>query len=71
MVGALLASAGSLLRSGSNGAPFGNYYVLTATNVSQPVNSWTRMVTNAFDAAGNFSYTKTNPTPGFFRLQLP
>ncbi len=71
MFGALLATAGSLLMSGSNGAPFGNYYVLTATNVSQPVNSWTRMVTNAFDAAGNFSYTKTNPTPGFFRLQLP
>ena len=71
LFGGLLAAAGSLWLSGSNGPPFGNYYVLTATNVSLPVNSWRRLATNAFDSAGNFNFTNLNPAPGFYRLQLP
>ena len=60
----------TLTFSGSNGTPLGNYFVLQSSNLT----SWTRIVTNQFDANGGFNFS-TNATPGalqnFFRLQLP
>ena len=64
-------SSGNLAMSGSGGEPNGTYYVLGSTNIALPLNSWTRIATNQFDANGNFTNTVS---PGsaqeFFRLQL-
>jgi autotransporter-associated beta strand protein len=66
-------SSGNLVMNGSGGAPNGTYYVLGSTNIVSPLNSWTRIATNQFDAGGNFNFTNT-VSPGsaqqFFRLQL-
>ena len=72
--GAILINNGSVVVNGSGGTPGGNYYVVTATNLTQPVAGWTRLVTNQFNAGGNFAFTNAIP-PGvpqqFYRLQLP
>jgi hypothetical protein len=49
-----------------------SYAVLSATNVTQAMATWTPVVTNVFGAGGSFSYTNAvNPgTPKLFlRLQ--
>jgi len=60
--------------SGSGGTPFSPYYVLSGTNVDQPLVSWLRIATNNFDSSGAFAFTNAI-VPGvsrqFFRLQLP
>jgi len=68
------AASGGLVISGSGGLTNGVYYVLSATNLNTPLNSWTRMATNVFDARGNFNFTNTfhtNFTENFYRLQIP
>ena len=60
----------SLNLSGSGGIADWTYYVLTTTNLTAP---WTVLVTNQFDANGNFTFTNVlNPdsSPVFYRLQL-
>ncbi|MFM2081600.1 MAG: hypothetical protein RL380_291, partial [Verrucomicrobiota bacterium] len=67
-------SGNDLVFGGSNGAPFGNYFVLTSTNLTLPTSNWTRLLTNQFDANGNFNFTgsvTTNVLDNFYRLQLP
>ncbi len=62
-----------LVFSGSNGAPFMNYYVLGATNLMTPLTNWTRIATNQFDANGAFSFTNgvdAGTPQNFYRLQL-
>jgi hypothetical protein len=64
----------SLVMSGTGGVGNGTYYVLTSTNLALPLNQWTPVVTNQFDAGGNFSFTNfapTNASQEFFRLRLP
>jgi hypothetical protein len=60
--------------SGTGGFPGGTYYVLATTNLSLPLALWPRVVTNAFDSAGSFSFAE-NPQPlslrKFYILQLP
>ncbi|HWX18746.1 MAG TPA: hypothetical protein VN578_02460 [Candidatus Binatia bacterium] len=62
---------GDLVFSGTNGVPGRPCHVLAATNLTLPLNQWTIIATNLFDATGNFNFT--NP-PGsaqqFFRLRL-
>ncbi len=68
-----IGSAGFVL-SGSGGPASTPYYVLTSTNLSSPLSSWTRIATNSFDASGNFSFTNslTPPVPQrFFQIRLP
>jgi len=68
------ASGGELVMIGSGGPTNGNYYLLTATDVTLPASNWSRIVTNQFDAAGNFNLTNTldpNASQTFYRLQLP
>jgi hypothetical protein len=60
--------------SGTGGVTNGTYYVLASTNVALPLNQWTPVVTNPFDASGNFTFTNTpaaNAPQLFYRLQLP
>lgn len=66
-------NSGNLVGTGSNGVPFHPYYVLASTNLSLPLANWTVISTNAFDAAGNFSFTNTpaqTASPTFYILQL-
>ncbi|HEX5220665.1 MAG TPA: autotransporter-associated beta strand repeat-containing protein, partial [Verrucomicrobiae bacterium] len=53
----IIATSGNLILSGDGGTPTGSYYVLTATNVTLPSASWSRVATNQFDAAGRFNLT--------------
>jgi fibronectin-binding autotransporter adhesin len=72
--GTISATAGGLVLGGSGGIPNANFYLLAATNLAQPLANWTRVMTNQFDANGNFIFTNaftTNSPQNFFRLQLP
>ena len=72
--GTVVQSAGAIVMSGSNGPPNATYYVLSSTNIATPLNQWLPVLTNTFDASGNFSATNlVDPaTPQrFFLLQTP
>jgi len=60
--------------NGTGGVTNGSYYVLASTNLALPLDQWTPIATNLFDASGNFIFTNSAPTNApqeFFRLQLP
>jgi hypothetical protein len=60
--------------SGSGGTTNGTYYLLASTNIALPLNRWSRVATNHFDAKGNFIFTNafgTNSPQSFYRLQMP
>jgi autotransporter-associated beta strand protein len=72
VIGALAVSGSNLVISGSGGIGGWTYYVLTATNLSVP--HWTPVVTNQFDANGNFNFTNVinaSAAQTFYRLQMP
>ena len=72
--GNIRVAPGGLVISGSGGPTNGIYYVLSATNLPAPLNSWKRIATNTFDAGGNFNFTNafnTNSPQNFYRLQIP
>ncbi len=63
-----------LFLSGAGGQPGTPYYILTATNLGLPINQWTRIVTNYFDATGNFAATNSftpQSAATYFLLQFP
>jgi autotransporter-associated beta strand protein len=65
---------GGLVMSGSGGALAGIFYLLATTNVALPLNVWTVITTNQFDASGNFNLTNAvDPAApqSFYRLELP
>ena len=61
---------GSVIMRGS-GPPGFNYVLLSSTNIVSSISNWTRLLTNQFDASGNFSVTNAS-TPAasqrFYRL---
>jgi hypothetical protein len=64
-------SGTTLTFSGTNGIPYGPYVVLTSTNLTQ---EWTPLMTNNFDANGDFSFTEVySPTNAqqFFTIEQP
>jgi hypothetical protein len=74
VIGHVRVMGGQLVLTGSGGVTNGVYYVLTATNLAAPLPQWTRLLTNPFDAGGNFNFTNaipTNAAQNFYRLQLP
>jgi hypothetical protein len=63
----------SLLMSGTNSGDAGtSYYVLSSTNLTQPLTNWTRIYTGTF-AGTLFSVTNTitNGPMMFYIIQLP
>jgi polygalacturonase len=63
-----------LVMSGAGGAASGTYYVLASTNLALPLDQWTPVATNQFDAGGNFVFTNSAPANApqqFFLLRLP
>jgi pectate lyase len=65
-----VAAAGSFIMSGRDGAPNGEYRILSATNVTLPMNQWSPVFTNNFDGAGRFGWTNpiVSGAPRFFRV---
>ncbi|HSU52789.1 MAG TPA: glycosyl hydrolase 115 family protein [Candidatus Dormibacteraeota bacterium] len=49
------AAGGNLALTGAGGAGNGVYYLLSATNVAMPFNTWSVIATNNFDISGAFS----------------
>ena len=73
VISGIKLSGGNLVLNGSGGPASGNYYVLTSTNLTVPLTNWTRLLTNQFDAGGNFNFTNpmsTNALQSFYLLQL-
>ena len=74
VIGGVALNGSGLVISGSGGAPGATYFVLTATNIAQPLLQWTPVLTNMFDGGGNFGFTNAMaPATGqqFFRLRVP
>jgi autotransporter-associated beta strand protein len=72
--GSVKLAGTNLAFSGSGGPTNVPYRVLMTTNLALPVAGWSCIVTNQFDATGNFIFTNAvNPDApqGFYLLQLP
>jgi PKD repeat protein len=71
--GNTLLSGGDLILSGTGGIAGNQYRILTATNLTQPLASWTPVATNVFAPDGSYSYTQSFLTnaASFFRLVTP
>jgi fibronectin-binding autotransporter adhesin len=65
-------SGTDLVLSGTNGYSNGGFYLLSTTNVSLPLSSWSRVLTNTFDGTGNFSVTnqQTTNSERYYMIQL-
>jgi hypothetical protein len=50
----------NLVINGLNGVAGGTYVVLMSTNLTLPINQWTRVVTNVLGTSGDFTLTATN-----------
>ncbi len=72
--GSISNTGGGLVMSGTGGTTNGTFYVLVSTNIALPLNQWTPVATNVFDASGHFIFTNaisSNSPQAFYRLQLP
>jgi hypothetical protein len=47
--------------------------LLGTTNLATPISNWTRLLTNQFDANGNFNFTNAvgSAAQSFYLLRLP
>ena len=73
-IGSIVISGNSLVFSGTGGVGNANYYLLGTTNLAAPLTNWPRLLTNQFDAAGNFNFTNgldTSAPQNFYLLQVP
>jgi autotransporter-associated beta strand protein len=62
VIGGTRLSGGNLILSGTGGTANGTYYVLTTTNLTTPLADWVPLVTNTYDASGDFAFTNAvNP----------
>lgn len=74
VVTTVFTSGGNLIFGGTNGVQGNPFYVLTSSNLSKPLSTWSAMSTGSFGPGGVFSVT--NPisagTPAqFYLLQVP
>jgi autotransporter-associated beta strand protein len=64
---------GNFIFSATNGVPNWPCYILSATNLSSPMNQWAIIATNLFDVNGGFNFTNSSdssPSQLFYLLQL-
>ena len=70
----LAVSPRGLVFAGSGGVAGARYYLLGSSNLATPLSHWVPVVTNLFDAGGNFGFTNP-PVPGqgqeFYMLEVP
>lgn len=65
---------GSVVVTGTNGAPGGLYVVLSSTNLTLPLNVWLPVSSNSFGPGGQFAFTNAVDfgEPGrFYRVKVP
>lgn len=70
-IGSVTISNGNIIATGTGGIANWQYYVLVTTNLASP--QWEPVLTNQFDASGNFIFTNTinsSSPQSFYRLQL-
>jgi autotransporter-associated beta strand protein len=73
VISKVILDGGNLVLSGTNGAVGATYYVLTSTNLTQPLTGWTRIATNQVPANAPFAFTNGVPpgsARGFYILQV-
>ncbi len=73
-IGQFTLGASSLSFSGSNGAPFGPYYIYGTTNLVTPRNQWNLITNGLFDGNGAFNITipaGLNDHQHFYSIQSP
>jgi hypothetical protein len=64
----------NIVLGGSGGVINGKYYVLTSTNVTLPLDEWSLVATNFFNAQGNFTFTnqvQTGDEQRYFQVLIP
>jgi hypothetical protein len=70
-----IALVGSnIVLSGTNGTGGGTYSVLTSTNVTLPLSTWSTQAVGNFLGNGSFSYTNAldpNTPKRFYRIKMP
>jgi len=76
VIGSLTFAGNGLSLTGTGGVANANYYLLGASNISTPAVNWLRLLTNQFDANGNFNFNisnapNTNWPQGYYRLLVP
>lgn len=71
--GAALNLGDRMVLSGSGGPPGSPYYVAASTNLATPESAWVKILTNHFDASGNFSVTNDPATNGqnYYLIEVP
>jgi fibronectin-binding autotransporter adhesin len=74
VIGGTKFTGGSLILSGTGGTANGTYYVLTTTNLATPLVNWVPLVTNTYDASGDFNFTNavnTGSPQEFYLIKQP
>jgi alpha-L-rhamnosidase len=70
----LAVSSRGLIFAGSGGVASAKYYLVGSSNIATPLSNWVPVLTNLFDASGDFDFTNP-PVPGqpqeFYMLELP
>jgi len=70
----LAVSSRGLIFAGSGGVASAKYYLVGSSNIATPLSNWVPVLTNLFDASGDFDFTNA-PVPGqpqeFYMLELP
>jgi hypothetical protein len=73
-IGAARITGGNLILTGSGGTPNGGYTLLTSTNVTASLSTWTTNGTGVFSGSGSFSNAiPVNPLEAvrFFTIRIP
>ena len=73
-IGSTAISSDGFVFVGTGGVANADFYLLGSTNLLSPVSNWTRLLTNQFDAGGNFNFTNSlvhDSLMNFFLLQIP
>jgi PKD repeat protein len=72
-IGSVTSSGGQLVFGGTNCPAGVQYRILTSTNLTLPLASWTPVATNTFPGNGSFSYTNlpAGRPAAYFRLVSP
>jgi len=72
-LGNITVSSGKLIFGGANGPSGVQYRILSSTNLTLPLASWTPVLTNTFSSNGTYSYTNSAATNAqtYFRLVSP
>jgi len=74
VIGSIRISGNNFALNGAGGVANASFYLLGSTNLAAPLATWTRLLTNQFDSAGNFNFTNAlDPVSpqSFYLLQLP